>query len=423
MHAADHGLADGLGLLVDLRLQAVQAVQLFFFAGVVFQVGGRCAGATRIHKRERLVEIHIANQLQCLLEILFRLTGKAHNEVRGQDDVGTRFTQAAHDGFELQRSVAAFHCSQNTVAAGLYGQVQKGDQLGQIAVGGDQARGHFLGVRGGVANALDTRDLVHVLQQHGKVGNLASDVGRATVGVHVLAQQRHFTHTLVGQVSHFHQHVVKGAGDFGAAGVGHHTEAAVLAATFHDGHKGRIAFHACGGQGVELFDFRKADVHLRAAAVAALDDKFGQTMQGLWSEHHVHVGSTTNNGVTFLTGDTATHANHQIGIERFQMLNPAQIREHLFLRFFAHRTGIEQDDVCFFGVGGQLHGAILIQDIGHFFGVVLVHLAAKGANEELAGRLGSSIRAGGGRDCGVGHRRSRDGCISRGPLKMMNRAL
>jgi hypothetical protein len=70
----------------------------------------------------------------------------------------------------------------------------------------------------------------------------------AAVGVDVLAQQGDFLHALVGQAGHFGQHVVKRAADFFAAGVGHHAVAAVFAAAFHDGHKGRAPSTRAGGR-------------------------------------------------------------------------------------------------------------------------------------------------------------------------------
>ncbi len=45
-------MADGLGLFVDLRLQALQALEFDIVRGVIMQVGGWRAGTTRIDERK-----------------------------------------------------------------------------------------------------------------------------------------------------------------------------------------------------------------------------------------------------------------------------------------------------------------------------------------------------------------------------------
>ena len=116
---------------------------------------------------------------------------------------------------------------------------------------------------GGVTDALDAGDVGHILQQRCKIGLFTGTTHGVTPGVNVLPQQRDLFDTLVGQTGHFDQHVFKRAVDLGAAGVGHHTVAAIFVATFHDGHKGRRAVHLGGWQVVKLFDLGETNVHLR----------------------------------------------------------------------------------------------------------------------------------------------------------------
>ena len=63
--------------------------------------------------------------------------------------------------------------------------------------------------------------------------------------------------------------------------------------------------------------------------------------------------------------------------------------EKTFSWAFAHRTGVEQDDVGFFRVLSQFQFLVAAQHIGHLVRVVLVHLAAEGADIELAGSADS----------------------------------
>ena len=123
--------------------------------------------------------------------------------------------------------MTTFHGGKNAVAAALHRQMQVVDQFGNVAIGLNQRVAEFDRVRGGVANTLDTRHLSDKAQQLGKVDNLALVVF-APIGVHVLAQQVDLAHALGGELSDFGNHIVKGAADFLATGVGHDAEGAVF---------------------------------------------------------------------------------------------------------------------------------------------------------------------------------------------------
>ena len=194
-----------------------------------------------------------------------------------------------------------------------------------------------------------------------------------------MPQQGDFLHALVGQPGHFHQHVLERAAHLFAAGVGHHAVAAVLGAAFHDAHKGAGAFNTRGRQVVELFDLGKADVDLRAVQPRALIEHLRQPVQGLRAKHHVHIRRAGNDGLAFLARHATADANQ--GAALFQVLDAAQVREHLFLRLFAHRTGVEQDQVGLFHVVGLRVALRRAEHVAHLVRVVLVHLAAVGFDE------------------------------------------
>ena len=157
----------------------------------------------------------------------------------------------------------------------LHGQVKVADQLRNFVIRGNQRRCELVGVAGGVADTLNARNVGHILQQGGKVGQISRDA-RCTrdhsraVGVDVLAQQRHFFHALVRQTSHFHQHVFKWAANLFAAGVRHHAVAAVFGASFHDADEGCGSLYPSRGQMVKFLYFGKADVYLGAILGGAL---------------------------------------------------------------------------------------------------------------------------------------------------------
>ena len=87
----------------------------------------------------------------------------------------------------------------------------------------DQPRRELARMRRRVADALDAGDLGDVFEQLREVGELAV-VDRAAVGVHVLAEQRHFPHALLGEIGDLGQHVLERPRHFLAARVGHDAE-------------------------------------------------------------------------------------------------------------------------------------------------------------------------------------------------------
>ena len=205
----------------------------------------------------------------------------------------------------------------------LYRQVKVVDQLGYALISRNECGGKFIGVAGGVTDALYARNIGHIVQQRGKVRHLGAAAHRGSVGVDVLAQQVHFQHALLGQASHLYQHVFKRAAHLFAAGVGHHAVAAVFRAALHDAHKRGGPLHLGRRQVVKLFNFRKADVHLRAAQLLAGIEQVGQAVQGLRAEHHVHIGRAADDFGALLAGHTTAHTN----LDAFflEVLHPSQV--------------------------------------------------------------------------------------------------
>ena len=153
----------------------------------------------------------------------------------------------------------------------LHGQVQVADQFGHFGIDINKPLGEFAWVAGGIADALNARDFGHIFKQGGKVDGFIFCVcirfacaHCAAVGIDVLTQQIDFFHALVGKAGNFNQHIFKRAAEFFATGVGHNAVAAILAAPFHDGYKGRRAIDLRRWQVVEFFNFRETDIDLWA---------------------------------------------------------------------------------------------------------------------------------------------------------------
>ena len=132
----------------------------------------------------------------------------------------------------------------------------------------------------------------------------------------------------------------------------------------------------------------KGDVHLRPPRAAARLDHARQAMQGLRAEHQVDVRRALDDGRALLAGHAAAHADQQARVALLQVAHAAQVGEHLLLGLLAHRAGVEQDQVRLVGVVGRLQPLGGAQHVGHLVRVVLVHLAAEGADVDLAGHVG-----------------------------------
>jgi len=104
-------------------------------------------------------------------------------------------------------------------------------------------------------------------------------------------------------------------------------------------------------------------------------------VQGLRAEHHIDIRRAFDDGVALLAGHAAADADQHALF--FQVLDATEVAEHLFLRLFAHRAGVEQDQVGLVHIAGRLVPLGGVQHVGHLVRVVLVHLAAEGFDKDF----------------------------------------
>src|SRR5690606_762272 len=102
-------------------------------------------------------------------------------------------------------------------------------------------------------------------------------------------------------------------------------------------------------------------------------------------EYHVDVRRAGHDGLAFLARHAAAHADHQPRLALLQLARAAEVGNHLLLRLLADRAGVEEHDVGFVDVARALDALGLGEQVRHPVRVVLVHLAAEGLDEELAG--------------------------------------
>ena len=111
---------------------------------------------------------------------------------------------------------------------------------------------------------------------------------------------------------------------------------------------------------------------------AQLGEHVRQAVNGLRPENEVDERRTLGDAFAFLAGHAAADADDDLGSQGLQLAPAAEQRKDLFLGLFAHRAGIEQQQVGLGRVLGRLIAARHAQDVRHPGGVVLVHLAAEG---------------------------------------------
>ena len=296
----------------------------------------------------------------------------------------------------------AVHQPQDAVRARLHRQVQIGHQGLKIGVGGDQVLAHVVGVAGGVADAVQPR---HLGQRIGEARQRPRLPVRtvAVIGVDVLAQQGDLAHAAPGQRPRLLQHLEHRPRPFGAARIGHHAEGAELVAALLHGQEGGDARAAAlGRQGVELVHRREVGADPLAAGARRAGQQLRQLVIGLGADDQIHRRLATHDLLALGLGHAAGHGDGHGGARRLrlgllQLLQLAEFGIDLFGRLFANVAGVQDDEV---GVVRRVRLGIAqrAQHIGHALGVIDVHLAAVGLDEQALGRV-----LGPGGNEGVGH--------------------
>ena len=294
---------------------------------------------------------------------------------------GPRRAQRAHDGLVFEHGVAALHRRQHAVGARLHRQVHVRDQLGHARVGVDQALREFAaGARWCSGCARCPASPATYSSSRAKSAVSPSAIAPA-IGVHVLAEQRDFLHALRGQVGDLGQHVVERARDFLAARVGHDAEAAVLAAAFHDRDEGARRPRrapAAGGR-----TSRSRETRCRPAA--------GRSRG---ARRSAAAGDAASAGRTRdrrrararrwprLPGSRRSRRRRSAGRDcaRFRCCTRPRSWNTFSCAFSRTEQVLNRMTSASSGVVGRLDAVGRGEHVGHLVRVVLVHLAAEGAD-------------------------------------------
>ena len=121
---------------------------------------------------------------------------------------------------------------------------------------------------------------------------------------------------------------------------------------------------------VVVVDPQAADPLARAAG------ELGQVDQVLGPEHEVEGREAAQQRVALLLGDAAADADQEPRLGALALEHPAQLGVELVLRLLPDRARVDDDQVGRLGLVGAVP-AVVMQQVRHLLGVVLVHLAAE----------------------------------------------
>jgi len=212
-------------------------------------------------------------------------------------------------------------------------------------------------------------------------------------GIDVLSKQGDLAHAGRRKLLCLVDDLGQGTGDLRATGVGHHAEGAELVATFLHRQKGSdVARAACDlGRVRQMFELvldRVVGVD-NAFTAARAAKRVRQSMIGLRTDDDIDCRHPPGNLLTLGLGHTTGNPDHELPALGFaRLLHIAQAAEgriDLFGRLLADMAGVEENEIRLLHVlGGDIafHG----QRIGHATGIIDIHLAAIGLDEDLAAR-------------------------------------
>ena len=243
-------------------------------------------------------------------------------------------------------------------------------------------------MRRGKEDTLDAR-IAHSAQQVGKA-RLAKEV--ATVGVHVLAQQRNLAHALTHQTCYLVDNLLEGTALLTTTDVRHDAVRAEVVAARHDGHPSVILRLAMPRHthGVGILMLIRTDMAL--AIQKRLGNELGHVRNRMGAKNDVDVIDVGEQALAIALGDAAAHGDHALTRRRRRKaLAGIALTIQARIGSLAYTARHEHDNIGMLGI--ERHKtAKRIEQATHALGVVLVHLAAECADK--VGFTGKNIAYG-----------------------------
>jgi hypothetical protein len=127
------------------------------------------------------------------------------------------------------------------------------------------------------------------------------------------------------------------------------------------------------------------DVHLGALPIG-LPDEVHESRECVGPDHHVDPGGSLLYRSTILLGQASGHNDPHPGVPFLERLQVAQGAVESAVRILPHRARVQNHHLGLGGLAGRAV-ALGLEHARDAFGVVLVHLAAEGAQQVAAGHF------------------------------------
>ena len=207
-----------------------------------------------------------------------------------------------------------------------------------------------------------------------------------------MAQQRNLTHALAHQTGHLVDNFLEGAALFATAHVRNDAIGAEIIAARHDGHPGVILGLAMPrhAHGIRILMLIGADMTL--AVKERLGNELCHMCDGMRAKDDIDVIDVGEQALAIALRDAAAHGNHTLARRRRrQAFAGIALTVQASIGGLGHAACHEDNNIGMLGI--ERHEAtIRIEQTAHALGIVLIHLAAKGADK--VGFTGKNIAYG-----------------------------
>jgi hypothetical protein len=102
-------------------------------------------------------------------------------------------------------------------------------------------------------------------------------------------------------------------------------------------------------------------------------------MEIVRAEDEIEIGGLPEESVPQFLGKASGHTHDEIRISSLESFQPPQLTVCLLGGLLPHATGVNDDNIR---TGGLIdpHIALIAQKLSHLFGIMNIHLTAKGMN-------------------------------------------
>ena len=334
-------LIDGAADLVLHCHQALQTRVLHVVRHLRRHRCGRRARPLRVEERIRRIIAHLAQEIQRLCEVLLRLPGKAHDEIRRQARPRQSLAHAPCALTVLLHRIDAVHRLQDTVAPVLHGQMDVLTDMRTIFDRVDQLVADVLRMRRHKAHAANPLHRIHHVQEIGKI-RLPMIF---PIGVDILPEEGHLAIAVRRCTAHLRHDLLGHAAALTSAHVGDDAVRTVIIAPIHDRHPRRECPAARDGQ-ILLHRVRiERNIHHGRTLRRDLRDNASQLLHLARTEHKVNVRCAAHEVFPLLLRHAARNPEDQLRMTLLDLLDLADLPVDLVLCRLAHTARIDEDDI------------------------------------------------------------------------------